>query len=586
MDFQRNNTVSLIYKNLKKGDYEVKPFKTYKTWKFASDNSDTFTGESTYFESVGLKVYRAYYPENDKYFGAVANISSSLYQRVFTTQSVDPKLIWYYLDHNYYDNFEPNSYSPKLFGSTVKTNLYESSSVIIVPQRVFGERIKPGSVTINHFGSDDKFNFTLTDDSNGNLIDTEYDTTKIIDHDRCILDVGFNEQYRSYNFRNKQTKGVMDYSNLRNEILYVSPKKISFASGIPTTSPVSSSGTCAQLEGGYFRVKNRENFDISPRTNFAISFWINVPPSQSNYSYTYNHILNKKSTRLVDYRISTGNNAGASVSQYQKVFIPNYPFDVTITNSSDGSPRKINFSRSSGLQTMNITSTSQIQTGSWTHVLCQKSGSQYSIYLNGVLDASQTIDIRDNVSNDCEMYIGGDGTGDGILSGSIDEIKIYKGSLTTNQISALADNSFDLGYAYQTNVVGNVFYGDGTIVVSDPRPKYHNALLGKTGNYDYNGKTDGFSGEFKSTTTFYEHEIVCKIRKNEYNFTQNPTIVEGGIPSLDRIKGFATSSFFNPYFTTIGLYNDRYELIAIAKMASPIEKRDDVDLNLIIRFDV
>ena len=141
MDFQRGNTVSLVYKNLKKGDYEVKPFKTFKTWKFASDNSEEFTGISTYYETLGINVYRAFYPENDKYFGAVANISSSIYQRVFTTQSLDPKLIWYYLDHNFYDNFQKNSYSPKLFGSNTRTHLFQSSSVVIIPQKVFGERL-------------------------------------------------------------------------------------------------------------------------------------------------------------------------------------------------------------------------------------------------------------------------------------------------------------------------------------------------------------------------------------------------------------------------------------------------------------
>jgi len=586
MDFQRGNTVSLVYKNLKKGDYEVKPFKTFKTWKFASDNSEEFTGISTYYETLGINVYRAFYPENDKYFGAVANISSSMYQRVFTTQSIDPKLIWYYLDHNFYDNFQKNSYSPKLFGSNTRTHLFQSSSVVIIPQKVFGERVKPGSVTISHYGTDPLFKYTLSDDSNGNLIDGEYDISKLISDDKSLLYLGFNEQYRSYNFRNKQTSGPIDYSPLRNEVLYISPKKISYSNGIPTTSPVSSSGTAIDLNGGYLRVVDKTNFDISPRQDFAISFWVNVPPTQSNYSYNYNHILNKSTTRLVSNFIRTGPGAGGTTTSYQKQGAGQWPFDISIYNSSAGSPYKLNFTRRTGTHDVSLITTTALPTGSWTHVLCQKSGSQYSVYLNGTLDVSQTSNITGNVSNDNEMYIGGDGTGEGTFSGSLDEFRIYKSSLTPSQISALADNSFDLGYAYQTNVVGNVFYGDGIMVVSDPRPKYHNALLGKNGNYDYGGRTDGFSAQFKSTTTFYEHEIICKIRKNEYNLTQNPTIVEGGIPSLDRIKGFATSSFFNPYFTTIGLYNDRYELIAVAKMASPIEKRDDVDLNLIIRFDV
>jgi hypothetical protein len=287
--------------------------------------------------------------------------------------------------------------------------------------------------------------------------------------------------------------------------------------------------------------------------------------------------------KLVDYR---NTQTRASVTEYQEQKTFQYPFDVKINNYTSPNPHKVVFGRSSGLQTLELTSSSSLATGSWNHVLCQKSGSLYSIYINGVIDATSSIDIPVNVNNEHEMFIGGNGTTSGILSASLDEMRIYKKALTSAQISALADNSYDLGYAYQTNIVGNVFYPDGVIVVSDPRPKYHNSLLGRSGNYDYNGRTDGFSARFKSTTTFYEHEIVCKIRKNEYNFTQNPTIIEGNVPTFDKIKDFATSSFFNPYFTTIGLYNDKYELIAIAKMSSPLEKRDDVDMNVIIRFDV
>lgn len=584
MDFQRNNAVSFVYKNLKKGDYEVKPFQAFKTWQFASDSSDSFLGSSTYFESVGINIYRALYPENNKYFGGVANISSSVYERSFPTQSQDPKLLWYYLDHNYYDAFEQNVYSPKLFGGATKTVLWESSSVVIVPQRIFGERIKPGSVSITHNSSDLNHVYTLTDDSNGNLIDGEYDTTKLIDDGRCILNLGFNEQYRSYGFRNKQTSGPLDFSHLRNEVLYINPKSISYGIGIPTTSPVSGSGTAVQLSGGYFRVVDKENFNVSPRNNFAISFWVNVPPSQSNVALPHNNIVNKNTVKLVDFK---DNQTQKSTSEFQESYTSNYPFDVKINNYTAGADKyKVVFGRSSGINTLNLMSNTALPTGSWTHVLCQKSGSFYGIYLNGVLDSSATVNIEHNVTNDHEMYIGGNGTQNGIFSGSLDEIRVYRGSLTPTQISALADNSYDLGYAYQTNVVGNVFYADGIMVVSDPRPKYWNALLGKTGNYDYNGRTDGFSAQFKSTTTLYEHEIICKLRKNEFNMTQNPTIINGGIPALDSIKSFATSSVFNPYFTTIGLYNDRYELIAIAKLASPLEKRDDTDLNVVIRFDV
>ena len=40
-----------------------------------------------------------------------------------------------------------------------------------------------------------------------------------------------------------------------------------------------------------------------------------------------------------------------------------------------------------------------------------------------------------------------------------------------------------------------------------------------------------------------------------------------------------------PYITTIGLYNDKSQLLAIGKLSQPIQKRDDIDMNFIVRWD-
>ena len=191
-----------------------------------------------------------------------------------------------------------------------------------------------------------------------------------------------------------------------------------------------------------------------------------------------------------------------------------------------------------------------------------------------------------NTSNDNNFFVAGNGTSNGMLSGSLDEIRIFNKGLSSSEISYLANNSFANGYAYQTSRIGNIFYKSGISVVSDPRPKYKNALLGDTGNYDYSGKQYGFTGSFRSTTTFYEHEITCKIRKSEYNFTINPSVYKDKNPDAIQVEDYTTSSFFNPYVTTVGLYNEDRDLVAVAKLSSPLEKRDDVDMNVIIRFDV
>ena len=69
--------------------------------------------------------------------------------------------------------------------------------------------------------------------------------------------------------------------------------------------------------------------------------------------------------------------------------------------------------------------------------------------------------------------------------GNLDEIRIFNKSLSENEILSLFDNSFKNGYAYQTDKIGNIFYDLGIAVISDPRPKYKNTLLGKDGTFDY-----------------------------------------------------------------------------------------------------
>jgi hypothetical protein len=49
---------------------------------------------------------------------------------------------------------------------------------------------------------------------------------------------------------------------------------------------------------------------------------------------------------------------------------------------------------------------------------------------------------------------------------------------------------------------------------------------------------------------------------------------------------FVSGSDFAPYITTIGLYDDAGQLVAIGKLAQPIKKRNDVDMNFLIRIDL
>lgn len=88
---------------------------------------------------------------------------------------------------------------------------------------------------------------------------------------------------------------------------------------------------------------------------------------------------------------------------------------------------------------------------------------------------------------------------------------------------------------------------------------------------------------FKNEYIIYENEIRCKIGENDFNMSQNPTISSDTSGSL---RPFATSSYFTPYVTTVGLYNDKNELLAVAKLAKPLPLSATADTTIVVRYDI
>ena len=197
-------------------------------------------------------------------------------------------------------------------------------------------------------------------------------------------------------------------------------------------------------------------------------------------------------------------------------------------------------------------------------------------------------------------------------------------SLDINTGIAIAENIPFLPQESQGIKIGNVFYNQGLIVLT----RESAAKLQNDWKLDY-----------KSTQTIYEHEYLLIVNEDEFNVSQNPTaVVELGrvdeyvtgsdgkiykttpVPGTKYIKkksilengnildyrftsvhdgttlaGFehydlsgsvdSTGSFLSPFITTIGLYDDNCDLVAVAKLPQPIKSEPDIPVNFIIRFD-
>jgi len=76
----------------------------------------------------------------------------------------------------------------------------------------------------------------------------------------------------------------------------------------------------------------------------------------------------------------------------------------------------------------------------------------------------------------------------------------------------------------------------------------------------------------RSTTTTISEAYFCRVDRNEFNYSTNPTYTDS---TTNKLKYNSFSSNPRVYITTIGLYNFENELVAIGKLPKPILKTKD-----------
>jgi len=225
-----------------------------------------------------------------------------------------------------------------------------------------------------------------------------------------------------------------------------------------------------------------------------------------------------------------------------------------------------------------------------------------------------------------DTYVGAfdiqSGTLDLIYNG-VSQSTIQLVSLDIETGIAIADNIPFLPQESQGIKIGNIFYNQGLIVLTrDSAVKLQN-------DWDL---------AYKSTQTIYENEYLLIVNEDEFNVSQNPSaVIESGretsyvtntdgkmqkvttntgvkyikkLTTLEngdildyrfsgsvgnKLAGFehwdlsgsvdSTGSFLAPFITTIGLYDDNCDLVAVAKLPQPIKSEPDLPVNFIVRFD-
>ena len=121
-----------------------------------------------------------------------------------------------------------------------------------------------------------------------------------------------------------------------------------------------------------------------------------------------------------------------------------------------------------------------------------------------------------------------------------------------------------------SNIVGNVIYSHGLLVLT-------------TGSLISDITGSAVSCSFSSSYTIFESQYTCTIRENEFSFTLNPTLMSG---SNGAVYSFATGSDFAPYITTVGLFNENQELLAVGKLSQPLPSSHVTDMNILVNLDL
>jgi len=171
-------------------------------------------------------------------------------------------------------------------------------------------------------------------------------------------------------------------------------------------------------------------------------------------------------------------------------------------------------------------------------------------------------------------------TGYEYMAGNI----IYQHGIVTLFDSETDGSAIDA--LYGTATYGTSQYG----ITRIPRTDFINAWITSS------DVTMSFSSSYKLFETQYQ----CTINENEFNYTLNPSAITGSqIPtnfsgsniewentaSFGVPLGFVTSSYFEPYITTVGLYDENYQLLAVGKLSQPLQSSPTTDTTILVNID-
>lgn len=193
------------------------------------------------------------------------------------------------------------------------------------------------------------------------------------------------------------------------------------------------SGTGIQGNAADFETDNSEKLTLAdasqiglePSGSYSISLWVNPEtlPSSGNLRI----LLGKfNGATTGSYGVSLFNNSGTTVIDFD--------------------------SRQSSSEAAELVGNTSLSTSTWYHVVCVfNSTVNMSIFINGVLDATQTTTRTAPANTALDFTIGADSAGGRYHDGLIDEVAFYSRALHYGDVLDLYNNGSGIIYASSTS---------------------------------------------------------------------------------------------------------------------------------------
>jgi len=492
------------------------------------------------------------------------------YTEPLTSNGKYQRVVHRSLDNLFYSKFYTNTRAT--FGTgNINTQyrfLEDQAQVISLPQSKFGESLLPESIKIDvaYYDSQGTQNLTLVDDVYGNLnISGAYYSCygNLISGSVDAVPVGawpFDELYRYYQ------KGLVNVTSSFNRGTWNMQAAYSNVEFVKLTGSLAPAAEPKDLLG------------IVPKFVSARSSSLIISPSEvSDYNYTYNFENGSFAITMMVYPQGDSSYASGSIiltkegpAEDLRTDENGNPYTIPANRRSPyrlsfTQDRRIKFERDTNSEIAAVSS-SILGLNQLYHVAAIKSGSMLELWVDGTMVASGS-DVSNPpfCSNKANIHIGNSWNKIRPFDGVIDNIKVYNSTLAPSEINLLKE-TLNVGNGF----VGNVFHNHGMMTLTSIPARY----------------MDVINVEARGTHTIWETEISCTIGPGEFTRSNNPTLQEYS-PEYNQFvfRSFVTGSSFKPFVTTVGLYDDRHRMVAVAKLNTPIQLPDNTDTTIIIRFD-